>query len=75
MTLSRNQKIIVVVTVLAIIILLGVNIKAPPFLCSFYGVEMLCLSESHPLWFFTKYRLHTIAAVFLIGLALFVSKK
>lgn len=71
MNLSKPQKIILLVAACLVIIFLGAGIKSPDVMCSFYGFEMICLSNTHPLIILTKFRPYFITAVLLLGTALF----
>lgn len=71
MSLSKPQKIILLVAAGLVLIFLGAGIKSPDVMCSFYGFELICLSNTHPLIILTKYRPYFITAALLLGIALF----
>ena len=71
MSLSKPQKIILLGAAVLVFIFLGANIKSPDVMCSFYGFELICLSNTHPLIILTKYRPYLIIGTLLLGIALF----
>lgn len=77
MTLSTKRLIVLLLLVVVVGIIMGADIKSPDFMCSFYGYELLCLSDSHPLWVLKKHREVFLACTVAIGLALWfaVGKK